>query len=321
VIRCLAIVIVLCAGSARADKAAADAAFAEAKRLVAAGKLAEACPKFEVSYNEDPQVGSLLNLADCHERTGRLATARAEFRSAIELAHLRKDAREGYASTRASALDGRVAHLVLHERAGVDGLTVKLDDRDVTAMIDSDLPIDAGHHVIAATTVTGATWSSALDIEADGVRRELTVPGELAAPPTIAPRPAPAAPAAPPTISYSDDHARNLRHVIAAGIAGVGLAVAGVGMYYGHRAYHDWDASQNPADPSYCNTDNVCGATGRSLVDSAKSAATTSDILVGAGAGAIAAAAIVWFTAPAERVVVTPIVGGGGVGGSIAIRF
>src|SRR5580704_9991472 len=128
-----AIAIVLFGASAQADKAAADAAFAAAKRLAAAGKLAEACPKFEVSYNEDPQVGSLLNLADCHERTGKLATARAEFHSAIELAHLRKDAREGYAGTRAAALDGRVAHLVLHKRQDVDAITVKLDDRDVTA--------------------------------------------------------------------------------------------------------------------------------------------------------------------------------------------
>ena len=119
----------------------------------------------------------------------------------------------------------------------------------------------------------------------------------------------------------TDAHARNVRHVIAAGIAGVGLAVVGTGLYFGHRAYHDWDASQDPTNPMLCNAANVCGATGRGLVDSARSAATTSDILIGAGAAAIAAAAIVWFTAPAERVVVTPIAGGGAVGGSIAIRF
>ena len=320
----LALAIVLFGGSARADKAAADAAFAEAKRLVAAGKLAEACPKFEVSYNEDPQVGSLLNLADCHERTDKLATARAEFHSAVELAHLHKDARESYARTRAAALDGRVAHVILHKRPDADaGLVIKLDDRDVTAMLESDLPIDAGHHVIAATTASG-TWSSALEIEADGVHHEVTVPGKLE-PLPVAPAPTlnqpppitatPSAPPPPPTIERVDASARTRRHLIAAGLAGGGVVIVGAGLFFGKRAFSDYD---DRASACTTSSDQNCIP---DQITAARNAATTSDILCGVGGAAIAAAAIVWFTAPAERFVVTPIAGGGTVGGSITIRY
>ena len=60
------------------DKVAADAAFRAAKELEKAGKLVEACPLYETSYRNDPQLGALLNLANCHELTGRTATAWVE---------------------------------------------------------------------------------------------------------------------------------------------------------------------------------------------------------------------------------------------------
>jgi hypothetical protein len=326
--RYLAIAIVLWASSARADKAAADAAFAEAKRLVAAGKLAEACPKFEVSYNEDPQVGVLLNLADCHERTGKLATARAEFRSASELAHQRNDNREKYATARASKLDNRVAHLVLHARPGVTGVQVTLDDRDVTAMIDSDLPIDTGHHVLVTTSTGNAPSKMSLEIQRDGVHREVTVPAhvEPATPvTTTATEPAPPTTEPVQPVTEVDAHARNVRHAIAGGIAGAGLAVLGVGIAYGFGSQAHWNHrtdNMNCVDAPAPSTDVICNAAGLQSVAEARTDATRSDWLVGIGAGVIAVAAVVWFTAPApERVVVAPVVGGGTVGGSIALRF
>jgi hypothetical protein len=321
-----AIAIVLAAGSAYADKAAADAAFEEAKRLAAAGKLAEACPKFEVSYNEDPQVGSLLNLADCHEHLGKLATARAEFHTAIELAHQRKDARESYARDRAGKLDPRVAHLVMHRRAGTDGLHVKLDDRDVTAMVDVDLPIDSGHHVIATTSATG-TWSSDLDIDSDGVHRELTVPDgdetPIAAPPATAlPQEQPAVPVERPLPSTDDTgESRHHRHVIATALAGAGVATAIVGLVVGHRTYIEVDRSKAHCSMPSPSSMLECDPQGASDLDAAGTDATASDVIVGIGAAAIVAAAVVWFTAPSERVTVTPIASSTTVGGSIAIKF
>src|SRR4051812_50105876 len=90
--------------TANADKGTAEVAFDQARKLMKEGKVAEACPKFEVSFNSDPQVGVLLNLADCHERLGQIATAWAEFHSAIALAKSRNDRRESYAKNRENAL-------------------------------------------------------------------------------------------------------------------------------------------------------------------------------------------------------------------------
>ena len=61
-------------------KVAADALFGEGKRLLAEGDVDHACAKFEASLQLLDQLCVLLNLADCHERQGRTATAWAEFR-------------------------------------------------------------------------------------------------------------------------------------------------------------------------------------------------------------------------------------------------
>ena len=60
----------------------ADALFQEGRRLLDAGDATAACPKFEESQRLDPGLGTLLNLADCYERTSRLALALAPFRRA-----------------------------------------------------------------------------------------------------------------------------------------------------------------------------------------------------------------------------------------------
>jgi predicted TPR repeat methyltransferase len=59
------------------NPAVAEAVFREAQRLVGEGKVDEACAKFTESQHLDPQLGTLLNLAMCHEKQGRSATALA----------------------------------------------------------------------------------------------------------------------------------------------------------------------------------------------------------------------------------------------------
>lgn len=49
--------------------------FESGKALFQAGAFAEACPKLEDSYRLDPSTGTLLALASCHERQGRLELA------------------------------------------------------------------------------------------------------------------------------------------------------------------------------------------------------------------------------------------------------
>src|SRR2546430_16366957 len=61
------------------DPAAAQALFTEAKQLMAQGKYAEACPKFDESQRLDPGMGTLFHVGDCDEHLGKTASAWAAF--------------------------------------------------------------------------------------------------------------------------------------------------------------------------------------------------------------------------------------------------
>jgi tetratricopeptide (TPR) repeat protein len=59
------------------------AIFVEGRRLMGAGRPAEACEKFAAAYKADPDaIGTLLNLGLCSEQIGKLATAAEWFRKA-----------------------------------------------------------------------------------------------------------------------------------------------------------------------------------------------------------------------------------------------
>src|SRR5262249_50676254 len=92
-------------------KAAANALFDEGKRLLEAGDVEQACPKFEASLRLVDRLGVRLNLADCHERQGLTATAWAEFREAASWADGNGDARGAYAHQRTSTLALRLVKL------------------------------------------------------------------------------------------------------------------------------------------------------------------------------------------------------------------
>src|SRR5262245_38236702 len=168
--------VLLLAGIARADdKAAADAAFTRAKDLVKQGNYAEACPLFEASYRADPQIGALLNVADCHEQVGRTATAWAEFRESDELATKRRDPRAAYARERAEALVGKLAKLRVTVPA-IAGLVLRRDGIDLTLFVGHELPVDPGDHVITASAPHRVEWKTTVTIAAEPTTTQLEVP-------------------------------------------------------------------------------------------------------------------------------------------------
>src|SRR4051812_13667011 len=66
---------------ARADIKDAEELFRQGKAEMAKGSYERACPMFAESYKQDPAMGTLLNLALCHEAIGRIATAWGEWRT------------------------------------------------------------------------------------------------------------------------------------------------------------------------------------------------------------------------------------------------
>ncbi len=133
-----------------ADAALAEALFQEAKQLADAGKYAEACPKFEASYRADRTLGTLLNLAHCHEQIGKVATAWAEWNEAIEMAKRAGDERVGFATERRDALSPRLPKLEVRVRGSASDLSVHRDEqRILPAAYGSAIPTDPGSHELS----------------------------------------------------------------------------------------------------------------------------------------------------------------------------
>lgn len=105
--------------------------FEQGRALLDGGSVALACSKLEQSQQLEPRVGTLLNLADCEERRGRLLAASSRWRSAAELARTTSDDRVAEAERRASALEPRIPKLTVRLLAGTPAdATVRLVSAD-----------------------------------------------------------------------------------------------------------------------------------------------------------------------------------------------
>ncbi len=228
---CLPLVAAL-SGAARADETEAKRLFDEARALMLQGDFEHACPKLEESQVLSPRLGTLINLAACHERLGKIATAWVEYRQAEAMAHEAGEAdRERLAEERIEALEPRLSWLELQLSPDPPvGLAVGIDGVPVTPERWSEaLPVDPGDHVLVAAAPGHAPFEQRFDI-AEGQRRTLFIPAlaALEPPPAPAPAPPPSPPApveppAPPAEPPAEDEGR--RWVIDVGLFGSYLMI------------------------------------------------------------------------------------------------
>jgi len=280
------------AQTAASNKATARALFEEGRKLVAEGKLSEACPKFEASQRLEPGAGVLFNLADCYEQTGRTASAWSLF---LEVASLSKAAnqaeRETASRTRASALEPKLSRLTISVSAGndVEGLQIKRDGELISKeMWNVKLPVDPGNHTLEASAPGKKKWLQTVKVDAGGAAAAIEVPALEPAPadqPQDTVQPPPAAAPAPEAFWTT-------RRTVAASVAGIGVLATGVGGYLALSAKSDHDGSSD-----YCDGD-LCKPQGLSIRSDAISKANTAGVIMGVGLAAVAAGAVVWFTAP-----------------------
>ncbi len=136
------------------DKAIAETLFSQGKALLNQGKYDEACPKLAESLRLDTGIGTMMYLAECYERSGKLASAWAQWREAQESSKRAGDAREKLTKGRAEQLEPRLSRVSISVSpdADVPGLSVTRDGHEIgRAAWGVEAPIDAGKHVFRAT--------------------------------------------------------------------------------------------------------------------------------------------------------------------------
>src|SRR5262249_22570772 len=105
------------AAHAQPAGAEAEVLFDEGRKEMAAGRLAGACALFEQSQKLEPATTTLLNLADCREKHGELATAWGLFLDAERATRSATDAAthrlHEVAKQRADKLEARVSNLTI----------------------------------------------------------------------------------------------------------------------------------------------------------------------------------------------------------------
>lgn len=266
-----------------ANDAAAEGLFHEGRRLIEAGQVSDACPKFLASYKLSPAVGTLLNLADCYERNGQTATAWVRFREAIALSQRagRTD-RERTAEGRASALAPRLTKLRISAKE--EGVKVLRDGTELDgAEYNTAIPVDPGAHTIRVEGEGREPWILTLDVVGEGNVTNVEVPRLKRAPLPGQPR--------------DNENPGSIQRTVGIVAMGAGVVGIGIGTYFGITTMNRWSDSE-----ANCNA-GVCNADGVSFAAEARNAGnlSTAFFLIG-GAVGIGGAAL-YFTAPRGKTV------------------
>jgi hypothetical protein len=336
------LIVALFSGSTLADepttenRALAEVLFREAKTLSDKGQFEQACPKFQESHRLDPKPGTILNLAVCHEKQGKTASAWLDYIEAASFAGRagQKD-REAFAKDQAAKLEKLLPHLIVRVPATTPGIVVKLDSAALSeAAWGIAAPINPGNHFIEAMAPGYKGWSQTITIENASSNVDVTVPKleqELNEKPktdpssggtTVVVQEKPKQ-SDPPPPSPKPQFNKPLWIGIAAG--GVGLAGMIIGPALGVHTFTLRDAGNVECGPEPENT--FCTKKGIDLQSQAATSATVSTVgfvMGGLGLGAGAALILIGLRhAPSAptRAWVLPHIDRTGVGVSAGYSF
>jgi hypothetical protein len=311
---------------ARAQSAEAEALFRDGRNLIKAGKLAAGCDKLAASERLESSVGTLLNLGDCREKQGKLASAWAAFRKAEGRARRTggDDRRQAEAGRRAAQLEPRLSNLVIDVAERADGEVVRRDGEIVDeGGWNTPLPVDPGQTTITAEAPGRQPWQMTVAIEAGVPRRLVEVPRLVpvepvaveATPPWPPPRPEmvrPGAASRPPPAHGTWTTTRAISAVLAA----AGAGALGTGIYFGVRANDLADRADARCPGAVCNDPE-----GLRTNDQARTAASRANVLYIAGGAAVASAAVLWLIGGPHEVAVVPVAASTPAGGRVGLAM
>lgn len=264
----------------------AQTLFDEARALYERGSFSIACEKWRASDELDPKGGTMLNLAMCREKEGRVASAWTAYAEARN-----RSAREGrrdrvtFAEARIKSLEPMLPKLRVSVAAGRDA-QVSMDDAPLPpAAWSTPVPVDPGRHVVRANAAGRLPFTSEVTVEL-GQTVEVVVPSlpslEASSQPTR--NADPSSDGAPPK-----HEGPRSRTVLAWSLAAVGAGSLGVGTYFGISALDARREAERLCREGQCDS-------GARTNDDARSKAWVSNVGVGLGVVALATGIVLLLT-------------------------
>lgn len=319
-----ALALLAAAPTAAAQEGIAEQLFVEGRKLMAEEKFELACAKFEAAHALDrTATGTLLNLALCHERINRTASAWAEHRQVAAESAGRREDRVALALEHERRLAPLLSHLrvVVPDASRAPGLKVVLDDGKPIAEASwgTDLPVDPGPHVIRASAPARLPVEIPVTIGDVADRKSVTIP-------VLADEPRAAPPIGADDVARDRAAARRqTRRIIGYSLGGTGLATLALGMAFGLSASRENDEAKSLCDANGVCPDAATRERASGALAGADKSATVANILSIAGGTLLAGGAVFVLTAlptrkaPPVALRVTPLWGGAGlaIGGAL----
>jgi hypothetical protein len=304
-----------------ADRSTATQLFKEGRALLDQGHVSAACRKLEESQRIEPGGGTLLNLALCHEREGRSATAWVEFTEALGIAKRdERPQRVEFARTHLAALEPGLSRLVIQVPGSADlpDLEILRDGAAVgRAAWGSPVPVDPGDHLVEATSPGKISWKQAVTVGPKADTKSVVVP-VLEVAPVADEAASPQRPARPSGAGFSVESADpGLPHPATKPVAersptgstvnlpawistGLGVVAAGVGTYFAFHAI-----SQKSDADRQCPGD-ACSAQGSQQTSEAIKSANFATVGLGVGVVGLAFGAVLLVTGTGAHVTSSP---------------
>jgi hypothetical protein len=285
------------ADASPADQAMAQSLFDEARKLMASGDYAHACPKFAESQRLDPGGGTILNLALCHEGQGKTASAWTEFNEALSQA-IRdgRPEREARARERIAVLEPKLSRLTVSMGPGAPAdVQLTVDGASWgSALRGVAVPLDPGPHVVVAQAAGQPPWSTTVNLgpNADAKTVEVAAPTSAIASTSSPATPRTDEPSAPAPVEtpaeVPSESGGNGRRTAGWIVGGAGLVAVGVGSVFGVMAL-------SKRSDSNADCQSGCTQQGVNLNNQAITDAWVSDFGIGLGViGVVAGAYLLW---------------------------
>ncbi|MET0592760.1 MAG: tetratricopeptide repeat protein [Polyangiaceae bacterium] len=276
----------------------------EASRLFQDGRAAfaqadyeRASSYFEQSYQLDPALGTLLNLAVCEEKLGKLRAALSHLEQARDTADA-ADHRRPLVEERITQLDARIPRLTVRRSDVMDErVAISLDEKQLeSSEVGATMRIDPGRHILDCSGPRGERCTNVFSLKEGESAVHIATVNQ--ATPTIAPPPPATAqvphPGAAPPRSDS-------RRSVAYATGAFGLAGVVVGLIAGGAVLTQKDVVATHCDRTGCDQ------RGYDAAQLGMTLSTISTISTAVGISALGVSTYLLVTAPASRGTVTGV--------------